>query len=108
MPPPAPSAASQHATAGGLMSASIELTVAQAIVKYLQAQHSDFDGERTRLIGGIWGLFGHGNVASMSQAIFECGDELPYFQPKNEQSMVHAAIGYAKAMNRRATMACSA
>jgi 3D-(3,5/4)-trihydroxycyclohexane-1,2-dione acylhydrolase (decyclizing) len=49
------------------MSASVELTVAQAIVNYLQSQHSELDGERSRLIGGIWGLFGHGNVASMSQ-----------------------------------------
>jgi 3D-(3,5/4)-trihydroxycyclohexane-1,2-dione acylhydrolase (decyclizing) len=66
------------------MSATVELTVAQAIVRYLQNQYSEFDGERARLIGGIWGLFGHGNVASMSQAIFEYGAKLPYFQPKNE------------------------
>ena len=90
------------------MAMFVELTVAQAIVRYLQNQYSEFDGQRTRLVGGIWGIFGHGNVASMSQAIFEYGDRLPYFQPKNEQSMVHAAIGYAKAMNRRGTMACSA
>jgi len=90
------------------MATFVELTVAQAIVRYLQNQYSELDGQRTRLVGGIWGIFGHGNVASMSQAIFEYGDRLPYFQPKNEQSMVHAAIGYAKAMNRRGTMACSA
>ena len=50
----------------------------------------------------IFGIFGHGNVAGLSQALVEYGDELPYYQPFNEQSMVHTAAGFAKASNRRA------
>ncbi len=84
------------------------LTVAQTIVKYLQVQMSEFDGQTERLIGGLWGIWGHGNVAGIGQAIDEFGQHLPFHQAKNEQAMVHAAIGYAKARNRRATLACSA
>ncbi len=84
------------------------LTVAQAVVRYLQAQYSEFDGLTERLIGGLWGIWGHGNVAGIGQAMEEFGHELPFHQAKNEQAMVHAAIGYAKAKNRRATLACSA
>lgn len=90
------------------MSSTIRLTAAQAAIVFLQKQHSVLDGEETRLIGGIFGIFGHGNVASISQAIEEYGSALPYYQPKNEQAMVHAAMGYAKRMNRRATLACTA
>jgi 3D-(3,5/4)-trihydroxycyclohexane-1,2-dione acylhydrolase (decyclizing) len=84
------------------------LTAAQATILYLQRQFSSMDDEKERLIGGMFGIFGHGNVASISQAIDEYGDQLPFYQPKNEQSMVHAAIGYAKAKNRRSTLACTA
>jgi 3D-(3,5/4)-trihydroxycyclohexane-1,2-dione acylhydrolase (decyclizing) len=84
------------------------LTVAQAVVRYLQAQYSRRDGEEQRLIPAMFGIFGHGNVAALSQALYADGGELPYYQPFNEQSMVHSAVGYAKAMNRRATLACSA
>ncbi|URK86277.1 3D-(3,5/4)-trihydroxycyclohexane-1,2-dione acylhydrolase (decyclizing) (plasmid) [Rhizobium sp. RCAM05350] len=87
---------------------TINLTAAQATIMYLQKQFSVLDGERERLIGGIFGIFGHGNVASISQAIDEYGGDLPYYQPKNEQAMVHAAMGYAKMKNRRATLACTA
>lgn len=83
------------------------LTLSQAIVKYLQAQYSEYDGEEQRFIQGIWGIFGHGNVSGMSQALVEYGRDLPYHQPKNEQSMVHAATGFARAMRRKATMACT-
>jgi 3D-(3,5/4)-trihydroxycyclohexane-1,2-dione acylhydrolase (decyclizing) len=83
------------------------LTMAQAVVRYLQAQHSERDGERRRLIPAIFGIFGHGNVAGLGQALVECGSALPYYQPFNEQSMVHTAVGYAKATNRRATLACT-
>jgi 3D-(3,5/4)-trihydroxycyclohexane-1,2-dione acylhydrolase (decyclizing) len=86
----------------------IRLTVAQAVVRYLQVQHSERDGVRQRLIPAMFGIFGHGNVAGMSQALYEHGTELPYFQPCNEQSMVHTAAGYAKATGRRATFACCA
>jgi 3D-(3,5/4)-trihydroxycyclohexane-1,2-dione acylhydrolase (decyclizing) len=83
------------------------LTLSQAIVKYLQAQYSDYDGEEQRFIQGIWGIFGHGNVSGMSQALVEYGRDLRYHQPRNEQSMVHAATGFARAMRRKATMACT-
>lgn len=83
------------------------LTLSQAIIKYLQAQYSEYDGEQQRLIQGMWGIFGHGNVSGISQALVECGQDLPYFQPTNEQSMVHAATGFARTMRRKATMACT-
>lgn len=84
------------------------VTMAQAVVKYLQAQFSERDGHRKRLIPAIFGVFGHGNVCGLGQALEECGEKLPYYQPCNEQSMVHTAIGYAKANNRLATLACTA
>jgi 3D-(3,5/4)-trihydroxycyclohexane-1,2-dione acylhydrolase (decyclizing) len=87
---------------------SDRLTVAQALVRYLQAQYSSRDGERQRLIPGLFGIFGHGNVAGLSQALCEQGSGLPHYQPFNEQSMVHTAAGFAKATNRRATFACAA
>ncbi|MCA1722941.1 MAG: 3D-(3,5/4)-trihydroxycyclohexane-1,2-dione acylhydrolase (decyclizing), partial [Thermomicrobia bacterium] len=86
---------------------TIRLTMAQALVKYLQVQQSERDGETRRLIPAIFGIFGHGNVAGIGQALYEYGQDLPYYQPCNEQSMVHTAIGFAKASRRRATFACS-
>ena len=83
------------------------LTLAQAIVKYLQVQYSEFDGEEQRFIPGIWGIFGHGNVAGLSQGLMEYGEELKFHRPVNEQSMVHAATGFARAKRRKATMACA-
>ncbi|MDE0530012.1 MAG: 3D-(3,5/4)-trihydroxycyclohexane-1,2-dione acylhydrolase (decyclizing) [Albidovulum sp.] len=83
------------------------LTLSQAIVKYLQVQFSEYDGEQQRLIRGIWGIFGHGNVSGLSQALVEYGQELPYYQPTNEQSMVHASTGFARSMRRKSTMACT-
>src|SRR5436305_8371738 len=91
----------------GTSSNTIRLTVAQALVKYLQLQHSERDGDQRRLIPGIFGIFGHGNVAGLGQALYEYGQDLPYYQPCNEQSMVHTAVGFAKATYRRATMACT-
>ena len=83
------------------------LTLSQAIVKFLQAQYSEHDGRQQRFIQGIWGIFGHGNVSGISQALVEYGDGLPYRQPANEQSMVHASTGFARAMRRKAAMACT-
>lgn len=85
----------------------IRLTVAQAVVKFLQVQYSERDGQRRRLIPAIFGIFGHGNIAGLAQALVEYGDDLPYYQPCNEQSMVHTAAGYAKATRRCATFACT-
>ena len=83
------------------------LTLSQAIVKYLQVQYSEYDGEEQRFIQGIWGIFGHGNVSGISQALVEYGKDLPYHKPCNEQSMVHASTGFARAKRRKATMACT-
>lgn len=87
---------------------TIRLTTAQAIVRYLSVQHSERDGATHHLIRGMFGIFGHGNVAGIGQALDEYGDKLPYIQARNEQSMVHAAVGYAKASLRLSTFACTA
>ncbi len=89
------------------MSRTIRLTTAQALVKYLQVQHSERDGEIRRLIPGMFGIFGHGNVHGVGQAVDELGGDLTFFQGRNEQSMVHAATAYAKTTRRRATLACT-
>jgi 3D-(3,5/4)-trihydroxycyclohexane-1,2-dione acylhydrolase (decyclizing) len=86
---------------------TVRLTMAQALVKYLQVQYSERDGKTRRLIPSIFGIFGHGNVAGLGQALSECGQGLPYRQPRNEQSMVHTALGFAKANHRLATLACT-
>jgi 3D-(3,5/4)-trihydroxycyclohexane-1,2-dione acylhydrolase (decyclizing) len=86
----------------------VNLTTAQAVVRFLQSQYSERDGHRRRLIPAIFGIFGHGNVTGLGQALREYGQNLPYYQPCNEQSMVHTAIGFAKANERLATLACAA
>jgi len=86
---------------------TVRLTLAQALVQYLQAQFSERDGKKQRLIPAIFGIFGHGNVSGISQALVEFGQDLPYYQPRNEQSMVHSAIGFAKASRRLSTFACT-
>src|SRR5262245_20603730 len=90
------------------MNPTLRLTMAQALVKYLQVQYSERDGRRRRLIPAMFGIFGHGNVCGLGQALDECGQELPYYRPCNEQSMVHTAIGFAKANRRLDTLACTA
>jgi 3D-(3,5/4)-trihydroxycyclohexane-1,2-dione acylhydrolase (decyclizing) len=87
---------------------SVRLTTTQALVKYLSVQFSERDGKERRLIPAMFGIFGHGNVAGLGQALYEYGVDLPYYQPCNEQSMVHTACGYAKTNNRLATLACTA
>ena len=86
---------------------TIRLTMGQAVVQFLQVQYSERDGKRQRLIPGIFGIFGHGNVSGLGQAIEEYGQNLPYYQPCNEQSMVHTAAGFAKANYRLSTLACT-
>ncbi|MCA6094373.1 3D-(3,5/4)-trihydroxycyclohexane-1,2-dione acylhydrolase (decyclizing) [Streptomyces sp. SCA3-4] len=76
------------------------LTVAQALVEFLARQYTERDGRRRRLVAACWGIFGHGNVAGIGQALLESGDALPYFQGRNEQAMVHAAVGYARHHDR--------
>ena len=88
---------------------SVRLTAAQALVRHLAVQWSERDGERRRVIPGIFGIFGHGNVCGLGPALEEdAGRELRFHQPKNEQAMVHAAIGYARASNLLSTLACTA
>ena len=86
---------------------TVRLTMAQALVKYLQVQYSQRDGAKRRLIPGVFGIFGHGNVAGLGQAFYEYGQDLTYYQTRNEQSMVHTAIGFAKANHRMAALACT-
>ena len=86
---------------------TVRLTMGQALIKFLQVQYTEYDGEQQRFIPAIWGIFGHGNVSGLSQALWEYGDDLPYYQPTNEQSMVHAASGYARTRLRLQTFACT-
>src|SRR5690348_6725400 len=83
------------------------LTVAQALVRFLVAQHTERDGRRERLIAGCYGIFGHGNVAGLGQALHQHRDALPYSPARNEQGMVHIAAGYARQKNRLSTFACT-
>ena len=86
---------------------TVRLTVAQALVRFLAQQHTERDGQRERLVAGCWGIFGHGNVAGIGQALLENQRDMPYLQGRNEQAMVHAAVGYARQRNRRSTYACT-
>ncbi|MFC7217570.1 3D-(3,5/4)-trihydroxycyclohexane-1,2-dione acylhydrolase (decyclizing) [Streptomyces polyrhachis] len=85
----------------------MRLTTAQALVRFLAAQYSERDGRERRLVDGVWGIFGHGNVAGIGQALLQHAEELPYFLARNEQAMVHTAAAYAKAHDRLATFACT-
>jgi 3D-(3,5/4)-trihydroxycyclohexane-1,2-dione acylhydrolase (decyclizing) len=86
---------------------SVRLTVGQALVRFLAAQEVERDGERQRFFAGCFGIFGHGNVAGLGQALQQHEDLLPYVQGRNEQGMVHMAAGYARQRNRLATWACT-
>lgn len=84
------------------------VSVAAAIVKFLQNQYIARDGNEHRLINGVIGIFGHGNVVGLGQALEEFGGtELPYYQGKNEQGMVHAATAFAKTRRGLGTYACT-
>jgi 3D-(3,5/4)-trihydroxycyclohexane-1,2-dione acylhydrolase (decyclizing) len=90
------------------LEAIMRLTVAQATVRFLAAQWSERDGEEERLIAGCLGIFGHGNVAGLGEALLSAGSvDMRYYQGRNEQAMVHTAVGYARARNRRSTLACT-
>ena len=84
-------------------------TVAQAVVRFLAAQHSERDGVQHRLFAGCFGIFGHGNLAGLGQALLEADGPagLRYVMARNEQAMVHAAAGYARMRDRLATWACT-
>jgi 3D-(3,5/4)-trihydroxycyclohexane-1,2-dione acylhydrolase (decyclizing) len=84
------------------------MTTGQALVRWLAAQWSERDGVRRRAVPALFGILGHGNALGLGQALAQDGDALPFLQPKNEQAMVHTAMGYAKAARRTATLACTA
>ena len=84
---------------------TIKLTLAQALVKYLCAQKTLVNGEAVPLFAGVWAIFGHGNVPAMGEALYGHREQLPTYRGQNEQSMAHAAIGYAKQMRRQRMMA---
>jgi 3D-(3,5/4)-trihydroxycyclohexane-1,2-dione acylhydrolase (decyclizing) len=89
----------------------VRLTVAQAVVRFLSVQHSERDGAEHKLFAGCFGIFGHGNVAGVGQALLEAELEdpgaLPYHQARNEQGMVHASVAFARMRNRLSTFACT-
>ncbi|WP_432946808.1 3D-(3,5/4)-trihydroxycyclohexane-1,2-dione acylhydrolase (decyclizing) [Kribbella sp. CA-253562] len=91
---------------------TVRLTVAQALVRFLSVQYSERDGERQKLFAGCFGIFGHGNVAGLGQALLQAELEdptaLPYILARNEQSMVHSASAFARTRDRLQTYACTA
>ena len=87
---------------------TIRLTTAQAIVRYLAAQFIEIDGTRTRLCGGGFGIFGHGNVTCLGEALYDHRHALPLYRGQNEQGMGFAAAGYAKYHLRQRFMFCTA
>jgi 3D-(3,5/4)-trihydroxycyclohexane-1,2-dione acylhydrolase (decyclizing) len=89
------------------MNNTVRLTVAQALIRYLVAQEVERDGRRERFFAGCFGIFGHGNVAGIGQALQQYHDVMPYHQGRNEQAMVHVAAGYARQKNRLGTFACT-
>lgn len=83
------------------------LTVAQATIEFLAQQYTERDGRQQRLVPGVFGIFGHGNLAGFGQALLQTQSDLRYYQARNEQAMVHAAAAYAKQANRLSTLACT-
>jgi 3D-(3,5/4)-trihydroxycyclohexane-1,2-dione acylhydrolase (decyclizing) len=83
------------------------LTTAQALVRFLAAQHSQRDGVEHRLFEGCFGIFGHGNLTGVGQALSEHPELLTYYQARNEQAMVHTASAFARQRNRLSTLACT-
>jgi 3D-(3,5/4)-trihydroxycyclohexane-1,2-dione acylhydrolase (decyclizing) len=84
---------------------TIRLTTAQALVKFMTKQMVLVDGKKIPIFAGMWAIFGHGNVAGIGEALFPARKDLPTYRGHNEQTMVHSAIAYAKASNRRRMMA---
>ncbi len=86
--------------------ATVRLTTGQAIINYLAQQHVERDGVENPFFAGLWGIFGHGNIGGVAQAVQQAGPRFPYYLTRNEQAMVHAALGYAKLRNRLGAFAC--
>ncbi len=87
---------------------TIKLTTAQAIIRYLTKQYIEIDGEKVQYCGGGFGIFGHGNVTCLGEALYNSHNLLPIYRGQNEQSMGFAAAGYAKYHLRRRFMICTA
>jgi 3D-(3,5/4)-trihydroxycyclohexane-1,2-dione acylhydrolase (decyclizing) len=83
------------------------LTTAQALVRFLANQYVERDGVEHQFFGGCFGIFGHGNVGGIGEALFSRPDLLTYYQARNEQAMVHVAAGYARMQNRLGALACT-
>ena len=77
------------------MGKTIRMTMAQAVINYIDNQYTERDGVEHKFIKGVFGIFGHGNVAGIGQALHQT-PAMPYYQTRNEQAMVHTAAGYAK------------
>jgi 3D-(3,5/4)-trihydroxycyclohexane-1,2-dione acylhydrolase (decyclizing) len=86
---------------------TIRLTMAQALVRYLVAQKTEFESTIEPLVAGMWAIFGHGNVAALGEALWQARGHLPTYRAHNEQAMAHAAVAFAKASRRRRLMACT-
>src|ERR687894_2884632 len=86
---------------------TVRLTMAQALVRFLTSQYVERDGVQQRFFAGVFGIFGHGNVAGVGQALQQYAGDLTYYQARNEQAMVHAAVAYARQKNRLQTLACT-
>jgi 3D-(3,5/4)-trihydroxycyclohexane-1,2-dione acylhydrolase (decyclizing) len=89
------------------MTKTIRMTMAQAVVHFMKNQMAVVDGQQVPIFGGVWAIFGHGNVAGMGEALYQVRSELPTYRAHNEQSMAHSAVAYAKAMFRQRFMACT-
>jgi 3D-(3,5/4)-trihydroxycyclohexane-1,2-dione acylhydrolase (decyclizing) len=100
---------SLQSVAQGETMETVRLTVGQAIVRFLAQQYVERDGREGRFIEGVWGIFGHGNVAGLGQALEELGDaeQMPYYRPQNEQAQVHLAAAFARHHNRLRAYACT-
>src|SRR5436853_6104005 len=98
-----------HCVEGGdrMSSATIRLTMAQAVVRWLTQQFTEIEGARVPLFAGMFGIFGHGNVTCLAEALEAVKDRLPTWRGQNEQSMALAAVAFAKARQRRQMMACT-
>jgi 3D-(3,5/4)-trihydroxycyclohexane-1,2-dione acylhydrolase (decyclizing) len=89
------------------MAATHRFTVAQALFQFLAAQHVGRDGRDHPFFAGVFGIFGHGNVAGLGEALLHRPAPLPFYLPRNEQAMVHTAAAFAKASNRMRALACT-
>ena len=89
------------------MTRTTRLTMAQALIRFLSSQYVERDGEEELFFPGVFGIFGHGNIAGIGQALYQYRDRMPYHLARNEQAMVHIASAYARMRDRLGTFACT-